>query len=41
LAHAVCVGVDSSEAPAAIVQEADVLVEGPEGILGILRELAA
>jgi trehalose 6-phosphate phosphatase len=41
LQHAVCVGVESREGPAAIVEEADIVVDGPEGMLEILRELAA
>jgi len=38
-AHVVKVGVRSSEAPAELVERADVLVEGPPGALGFLREL--
>jgi trehalose 6-phosphate phosphatase len=41
LVHTVCVGVGSREGPAAIVEEADIVVAGPEEILEILRELAA
>jgi trehalose 6-phosphate phosphatase len=37
LAHVVCVGVGSEEGPAAIVDEADLVVDGPEGF----RELLA
>jgi trehalose 6-phosphate phosphatase len=36
---ALCVGVRSSEGPEAIVREADVVVEGPEGIVELLDAL--
>jgi trehalose 6-phosphate phosphatase len=39
LAHAVCVGVRSSEGPTGIVGEADVVVEGPEGLVPLLESL--
>ena len=38
--HAVCVGVVSSEAPPAIARDADLVVDGPEGLLELLGELA-
>jgi trehalose 6-phosphate phosphatase len=37
----VCVGVASSESPAAVIDEADVVVEGTEGYLSVLEILAA
>jgi trehalose 6-phosphate phosphatase len=37
---AVCLGVDSEEAPAELAEEADALVAGPPGWLGVLRALA-
>ncbi len=37
----VCVGVASAETPAAVVEEADLVVEGTEGFLRILESLAA
>jgi trehalose 6-phosphate phosphatase len=37
---ALCVGVRSSEGPEAIVREADVVVEGPEGVAELLDALA-
>jgi trehalose 6-phosphate phosphatase len=40
LAHAVCVGVRSDEGPAAIVGDADLVVEGPKGFLELLAILA-
>jgi trehalose 6-phosphate phosphatase len=40
LAHAVCVGVGSDEAPPELVREADALVEGPAGVANLLRALA-
>jgi trehalose 6-phosphate phosphatase len=39
LEHAVCVGVRSDEGPAAITAEADVVVDGPAGFLGLLAGL--
>jgi trehalose 6-phosphate phosphatase len=39
LAHAVCVGIGSDEGPAAIVDEADLVVEGPEGFRKLLATL--
>ncbi len=39
LSHAVCVGVRSDETPAAIEQEADLLVEGPSGVREVLEAL--
>jgi trehalose 6-phosphate phosphatase len=38
--HTVGVGVRTSETPAAVLERADVLVEGPEGALDVLRRLA-
>jgi trehalose 6-phosphate phosphatase len=40
LTHAVCVGVDSEEAPPELAQEADALVDGPDGVAELLRALA-
>ncbi len=40
LADAVCIGVGSEEAPAELEQEADALVEGPEGVAELMRALA-
>jgi trehalose 6-phosphate phosphatase len=40
LAHAVCVGVGSEEAPPELAREADVVVEGPAGVAELLRALA-
>jgi trehalose 6-phosphate phosphatase len=40
LVHAVCVGVGSEEAPPELVEEADALVEGPEGVAELIRALA-
>lgn len=37
---AVCVGVDSDEAPAELAEESDLLVDGPPGWLAMLRALA-
>jgi trehalose 6-phosphate phosphatase len=39
LAHAVRVAVDSGEAPDALVAAADVVVDGPDGVLALLRAL--
>jgi trehalose 6-phosphate phosphatase len=39
LGTAVCVGVRSDETPPALEQEADVLVEGPAGVRGVLEAL--
>ncbi|MGA2469492.1 MAG: trehalose-phosphatase [Solirubrobacteraceae bacterium] len=36
---AVCVAVDSEEAPAELLREADAVVEGPVGVCGLLDEL--
>lgn len=41
LASAVCVGVRSDEMPPELGAEADVLVDGTEGVRGLLRALAA
>jgi trehalose 6-phosphate phosphatase len=41
LEHAVCVGVRSGEAPAAVVEEADIVVDGPSGVHDLLSVLAA
>ncbi len=41
LRHAVCVGVRSEEGPAALADEADVLVDGPEGVVELLDLLAS
>jgi trehalose-phosphatase len=41
LATTVCVGVFSPEAPPELVEECDLRVEGPEGWLAMLEELAA
>jgi trehalose 6-phosphate phosphatase len=38
--RALCVGVRSDEGPAAITSEADLVVDGPEGLVGLLRMLA-
>jgi trehalose 6-phosphate phosphatase len=38
--RAICVGVRSSEGPAAITTDADLVVDGPEGLLQLLRVLA-
>jgi trehalose 6-phosphate phosphatase len=38
---AVCVGVHSSEGPHAITDEADLVVEGPDGLVALLELLAA
>jgi trehalose 6-phosphate phosphatase len=40
LDHAVCVGVVSDEGPAEIADEADLTVDGPEGWIRMLRDLA-
>ena len=40
LAAAVCVGVRSAEGPPELAEESDLIVEGPEGWLEILRSLA-
>jgi trehalose 6-phosphate phosphatase len=40
LETAVCVGVDSAEAPAELTEETDALVPGPPGWLAVLRALA-
>jgi trehalose 6-phosphate phosphatase len=40
LRNAVCVGVRSAEGPAALADEADVLVDGPQGIVELLELLA-
>jgi trehalose-phosphatase len=40
LTHAVCAAVRSAEGPAAIVDEADVVVEGTDGFADLLRQLA-
>ncbi len=39
LDHAVRVAVDSGEAPPALVAAADLVVDGPEGVLALLRSL--
>jgi trehalose 6-phosphate phosphatase len=36
----ICVGVASGEGPAALVQRADVVVEGTEGFIALLEGLA-
>jgi hypothetical protein len=41
LAAAVKVGVASDEGPAAIVERADVVVEGVDGFVGVLGTLAS
>lgn len=41
LDHAVCVGVRSDEGPAAIVERADLVVDGTEGFVQVLEVLAA
>jgi trehalose 6-phosphate phosphatase len=41
LDHAVCVGVRSEEGPAEISSEADLVVEGPDGVLELLAVLAS
>jgi trehalose 6-phosphate phosphatase len=38
---AVCVGVASAESPAAVVDEADLVVEGTDGFLQVLESLTA
>jgi trehalose 6-phosphate phosphatase len=40
LSTAVCIGVDSSEAPSELADETDALVPGPSGWLAVLRALA-
>ncbi len=40
LETAVCVGVDSEEAPAELAESADLMVDGPAGWLAVLRALA-
>jgi trehalose-6-phosphatase len=40
LEAAVCIGVDSPEAPAELAEETDALVPGPPGWLAVLRALA-
>jgi trehalose 6-phosphate phosphatase len=39
LGHALCVGVRSDETPPALEQEADLLVDGPPGVRGMLEAL--
>lgn len=39
LEHAVCVGVASEEGPAEIAERADVVVDGPEGVVELLEAL--
>ena len=41
LEASVCVGVASEESPAEVSREADLVVEGPEGFVGVLEALAA
>lgn len=41
LRTAVCVGVASDEAPAGLVEAVDAMVEGPEGFVAVLEELAS
>ena len=41
LAHAVRVAVRSAEAPAELLERADLVVDGPQGVLSLLDELAA
>jgi len=41
LARALCVGVSSEEGPSEITQEADIVVDGPEGVRELLALLAA
>jgi trehalose 6-phosphate phosphatase len=41
LEHAVCVGVRSEEGPTEIAAEADLVVEGPDGVLELLAALAS
>jgi trehalose 6-phosphate phosphatase len=41
LRQAICVGVISPEAPPELTEECDLAVDGPEGWLGLLKELAA
>ena len=41
LERAVCVGVVSAEGPAELSEESDLTVEGPEGWIELLAELAA
>ncbi len=41
LERAVCVGVVSPEAPPGLAEESDIAVDGPEGWLELLAELAA
>jgi trehalose 6-phosphate phosphatase len=40
LESAVCIGISSSEAPAELAEEADLMVDGPAGWLAVLRALA-
>ena len=37
--ESLCVGVRSNEGPPAIAREADILVEGPEGVVELLEAL--
>jgi trehalose 6-phosphate phosphatase len=39
LEHVVCVGVRSDEGPAEVTEEADLIVEGPSGVEGLLEAL--
>lgn len=41
LEYAVCVGVRSDEGPPEIARDADIVVDGPEGVLELLARLAA
>jgi trehalose 6-phosphate phosphatase len=41
LAAVVCVGIASDEGPGELIEEADAMVDGPEGFLDVLRELVA
>jgi trehalose 6-phosphate phosphatase len=40
LEHAACVAVASAESPPGLIDESDVVVEGTDGVLALLRELA-
>jgi trehalose 6-phosphate phosphatase len=41
LEHAVCVGVSSEDGPADVVSEADLVVDGTDGVRKLLGTLAA
>jgi trehalose 6-phosphate phosphatase len=41
LEHALCVGVSSEDGPAEVVEQADLVVDGTEGVRDLLHALAA